>query len=420
MENIIVKETRVQFSDLLEDVQKKLYLQEPSTFTKEASRSVYKSVQRLVVENEETSSQILDEMFERKLEDGRCDSIFPLIWKHPNFQKTEEKRQRLTKAKDEEFCLIVAKDEDSSSPFLNQMLRDKMQEGMNLRTIVEILRNTKLQLEEETEERFTKGKVNWKIKEEAAKRMNSCPILNKLYRKEIDEYNYWEKSEEVLDAIEKNDIFQMEEETREKLASSDIRWSRVRAARDKGSSSEFLNQMYRDEMKRHCDEVVLNAIEENENFQMEEKLSEDMKKSRKAIIRKRVVCSEKSSSKLLNEMFRNEVKDERLQCRSVIEAIRDNTNFQIEEETIEVLANSKLEEVREMAIEEESISTEVLMKMYQVECSDMLKRRIEKKLKSRELEQRRKEELRNLLEDLRINKRKSVEDYVDQIIEMFK
>jgi len=328
MANIVVKETKVQFSDLTENAQKKLYLQAPSTFSKEASRSVYTSVQRLVVEEEETTSQILDEMLEIKLNNERCDSILPLIWEHPNFQKTDEKRQRLAKAKNEEICQIVAKDEDSSSQFLNQMLRDKMQEKMVLRTIVAILRNTKLQLEKETEEQFTKVKANWKIKEEAVKRIKSSSTLNQLYRKELDEYNYWENSEAVLDAIEKNENFQMEEEIREKLASSDNVIIRIRVARDKTSSSEFLNQMYRDEIEASCHEdIILDAIEENENFQMEEETTEKMKKSCRWNFRNRVVNSAKSSSELLNEMFRNEVKDIRKQDEDIIDTIRENGSY---------------------------------------------------------------------------------------------
>jgi len=58
--------------------------------------------------------------------------------------------------------------------------------------------------------------------------------------------------------------------------------------------------------------------------------------------------------------------------------------------------------------------------MYQVESYKTLKGRIEEKLESRELEQRKREELRKVLEDLRRNKQKPVENYVEQIIEMLK
>lgn len=196
MEKILVKGVEVQFNDLTEEMQEKLYLERKAEFEKEAAKSQYAEIRRLIINEDEIDLVVLDEAFnvETKIYGNEENQNLNLIWKHPKFEKNDDKRKILAESDNWSFRMLPAEDEGSSSEFLNQMLRDEIQ--------------------------------------------NDCDRV-------------------VVDAIINNPNFKMEEETRKMLAKSDNRNHRIIAVKDEGSSEEFLENMF----WKETDEDVLEAIE---------------------------------------------------------------------------------------------------------------------------------------------------------------
>lgn len=206
MEQTAIKGIEVQFEDLTQKKQEELYEQQREEFEEEAANSQYETIRQKVIENT-TSEDILDTIFALEVESYGSIQNIKALWKHPNFERTQEKRKILADSDNWECREIVAKDEESSSEFLNQMLRKEV-------------------------------------------------------KKEHDT--------EVRKAIRSNSKFQMEEESLEVLAKSDNWYDRRIAAEDKKSSSGFLNKMFQREVKGERDEDVMKAIQDNPNFEMEE------------------------------------------------------------------------------------------------------------------------------------------------------
>ena len=140
------------------------------------------------------------------------------------------------------------------------------------------------------------------------------------------------------------------------------------AARDEESSSKFLNEMLRNEVEGKKNLHVIKAIWTNSNFQMEKETLEVLAKSNDWHDRKMAAKAKESSSKFLNEMLRNELQGEH--DSNVINAILDNPNFQMEEETSRIPAKSTVKEYRKMVAKAKCISNETLQEMYLVETDE--------------------------------------------------
>ena len=97
----------------------------------------------------------------------------------------------------------------------------------------------------------------------------------------------------------------------------------------------------------------------------------------------RLIAAEKETdSSRLNEMLRKEVQGEN--DGDVTEAIIQNSNFEMEEETIRVLANSDEWEDRLIVARDKNVSEELLKEMYCNERDTNVREAIEDNLAERE------------------------------------
>lgn len=68
MEKFVVNGVEVSFNDLSGRVQKEMYLKDKKKFAKDAIKSQHSLIRTLVLEDEETSSEVLDEGFKQETE----------------------------------------------------------------------------------------------------------------------------------------------------------------------------------------------------------------------------------------------------------------------------------------------------------------------------------------------------------------
>ena len=293
MEKLQVKGVEVTFDDLTVEVQRSLYLKDREKFQFDAAKSEHYSIRKLVVSEETTTFEALDEVFKAELEIWQNVDIIECIWWHKNFKKTDDKRQALAESKNVYIRLIVAKCIDYSSDFLNEMLRNEVQN-----------------------EDYQRNKV-------------------------------------VVEAILSNPKFQMEQETLEILSKCDWWIARLMAARSEDATSKFLNEMLRNEVQNeeYQDGDVVEAILSNSKFQMEEKTLNVLKEHKYNDYRILVAEYKESSSEFLNEMLRNEVQNEEYQEDPIVDAILANPQFQMEQETLYVLVKSEKWKYRIIAAE---------------------------------------------------------------------
>ena len=300
MEKMILEGVELGFNDLSEQVQEKLYLQDKSRFQEDASKSQYASIRGLLIKDEECETSILDEIFKVETEIYGCMKILEMIWKHPKFEKTDEKRKKLAESDDENIVCIVARDEEISSEFLNEMLRREVQ-GDNYEEITEaIIQNSNFEIEEETI-RVLANSDAWEDRLVAAKKETDSSRLNEMLRKE----GQGEKDEDVIEAIIKNSNFEMEEVTIRLFANSG-EWENRRIAAKKETDSSRLNEMFRRELEGQNDKDVKQAIRQNCNFIMEDNSIKAIVNSEDWRDRLLVARDKNVSEELLKEMYFSE------------------------------------------------------------------------------------------------------------------
>lgn len=168
------------------------------------------------------------------------------------------------------------------------------------------------------------------IRKEIAIQEQSSEFLNRMIRDEIKRVK---SINCVIEEIFKNPQFQIEEDTIETMAKSE-NWNYRKLAAEKSISSEFLNRMLIDEIASEEDEDVINEILQNPLFKGENEILEILSKAVNWEYRK--IAAEKStSSELLNKILREEIKED--EDPEVIKAVLTNKIFQIERETKEIL-----------------------------------------------------------------------------------
>lgn len=259
--------------------------------------------------------------------------------------------------------------EGSSSEVLNQMLRNKIEKGISSREVEEIINNPNFKMDEETRKMLAESE-EWEDRILAAEdEGSSSEFLNQMFRNELENEDYGDA--DVTEAIINNPNFKMNEEARKKLAGSDYWRDRVLVAEDERSSSEFLNQMFRNELENENDTDVIEAIINNSNFKMDDKTRELLAKSNYSEYRELVAKDEGSSSEFLNRMFRWEMEKDNgvMWISEVFQVILDNPNFKMNDETRRIFAEEKDPTYRKWAAEDEGSSSEFLSQMYQKELN---------------------------------------------------
>lgn len=295
MGKVEVKGIEVSFKDLTAEAQKRLYLSNKKEFEKEAITSEYAIIRKMVIQDENTSKEALEEGFKFEL-DNREEYI-RLYWERQDLPLREEKRKVLANSSNWVHRNLVAGDEKTSNELLNEML----------------------------------------IKEE---------------------------DRNIIDTITNNKEFQMKLDSLQQLAKSRKGKCRLLVAKCKESPSDLLNELLQIVVKNKYSSDEVDAIMSNDNFKMEEKSVQILAKTNCSYYRK-IAARLATSEELLDEMLVKEI--ERWQDGDVITAIMKNVYFKMREGTLIVIANSKYYDIRQIAIENEGTSEELLKDMYEKE-----------------------------------------------------
>ena len=106
------KKFNIEFNELTEETQIRLYSEDQECFREYALKSKYRTVRNLVVSNENADFSILKAM-------GENLDIIEEIWNNPNFTKPEGITRKMIKG---EMRITIAKDEKIPSEILNAIL----------------------------------------------------------------------------------------------------------------------------------------------------------------------------------------------------------------------------------------------------------------------------------------------------------
>jgi len=419
MQNVYFEGVQIGFKDLSEEMQKKMYLRDEEKFKKEAAKSQYASVRKLVLETVDCDSETLDEVFKEEIEKYKKYENLKVIWNQTNFKKDDEKRKQLAELDNKKIRLLVAEDKESSSEFLNQMFQYEIEHDKEYDVIRAILKNSNFKMDDDTRKALASSDdEDYRIMV-ARDKETSSEFLNLLLRKEVGD----EGDGEVIEAILDNPNFKMDNDTRKLYATSENDEDRRVAAEDEGSSSEFLNQMLRDEIENDEEDTVIYTILDNPNFKMDNDIRKVLAKSENWKYRCIVAKNEGSSSELLNQMLRDEIghgDDE-----DVINSIRKNPNFKMDDDTRKALANSDNYGYRIMAVEDEGTTREFLENMYLKEKDEDVLEAIEINLFSKlsknsiTLNVVQKRQILEVLKKVkRLRKRKPLSYYLEEILEI--
>ncbi len=333
MANVELQKVEVEFRDLTKEAQERLYLSNKEKFKNEAANSMYISIRRMVAENEDSSSEFLNAMFREELTNKykQNEDVINDILSNPKFTMEEETRKLCAESGYWKYREIVAKDENSSSEFLNAMLREEItnKDKQSNSIVHAILANPKFTMDEETKKLCAESD-NWEYRIIAAEdKGSSSKFLNAMLREEIT--NEEKQDEDVIKAILSNPKFTMEEETRKLCAESDNWECRIIAAENKGSSSEFLNAMLREEITNEDkqDKDVIKAILSNKNLLLQDDLRNACAEFNNWEVRLIIAKDVETPKKLLEAMSKGE------ENGAVKDAI--NTNFSYKEKNKQML-----------------------------------------------------------------------------------
>lgn len=158
-------------------------------------------------------------------------------------------------------------------------------------------------------------------------------------------------------------------------------------------------------------------------MKLEQRTRELLLKCYNSSVRKRVAREILTTSEELNEFLRGEVKS--VSSDDVISAIMENINFRMEQETLEVMANSEYEEDRIRAAIHENATLEFLEDMYSKETEQEVIDVIENRMlfmiptKSSTLTSVQKRQILKVLKELKKSKYKSpLSKYVKKILDI--
>lgn len=318
MGKITVEGTEINFNDLSKQKQEELYKNNKKEYKQFASKSIYYLIRIMVARDETESSELLNEMLRNEINNDQDDDVIDEIFANIIFEIEEDSIVALSKSEYRKYRKRAA-ELSKDSKFLNQMLRIELADWNDKDVINAIVNNYAFEIEEETIKIFA-ASDKWRNRQKAAKLSKDSKFLNKMCRKEIK----GEKDEDVENAIFNNKSFKIEEETIKDLAASIYSRHRKRAA-EFSKDSSFLNEMLRKEINGKNTEDVINAIINNDAFEIEEKTMQ-MVKASKYCNNRQVIAKFSKDSDLLIEIFVDEIKKA---CTNidVIKTILNNEAF---------------------------------------------------------------------------------------------
>ena len=198
----------------------------------------------------------------------------------------------------------------------------------------------------------------YEVRMEVAKHATSKELLRKMLLYEL----HTDDISNVIFSILENENFEMDDAIREELMYSNCYDVREIVAKDNQTSKDMLYQMLYSEMRSHEDVAVIKAIVNNNNFEMDNDCRVMLAASNSWEVRLIVAKDNETPKSWLNEMLINEIKSN-FECRDVTEAIIDNRNFLINKKDIDIYAKSENPNIRIFAAEDEDTTAKFLNRM---------------------------------------------------------
>lgn len=303
MKENILEGVELQFDDLSQAKQEKLYLSDKKKFEEVAAKSAYFGVRKLVVDNEESSSESLSEIFKRETQSLTHSDMIKQIWEHQNFEKDDEKLNVLMKSQNDELIIAVVGDESVSSDLLNKIIVDTIKKSGHNEIIYTAIENSNFQMGNETRIKLAESK-QWGYREIAAKDERCTDaFLKQMLIAEIR----GEEDEDVIKAITNNCNFMLDDKTREFIIKED-KYHYILIS-DKECPSEFLNIVLRRQILDWIDMSIIDSILLHPNFKMEDKTRNAILRTDDTDLRVIVAQDTELSQEFLKEMYRVETNE---------------------------------------------------------------------------------------------------------------
>ena len=357
MWKLLVEGIEVQFSDFTKELQEKLYLNNKEEFQEDAANSQYEDIRRLLIEDNQTTDEILKQILDIEMgKQGFFYNMMPIL-KHPNFKEDKAIFDKLSQSKNWETRKITAM-ASNSSEFLNEMLLNELDGDNNEDVKKAILDNPSFKTDEVTIGKLAQSE-DWRKRKIAARLSNSSEFLNEMFQNELSRFGRQRLN--AISYILNNPSFKANEVTFNKIRQSQ-NFERWQIARERNKSSEFSNKMLQNELDGDTGTNVVCTILDDPSFKPD-KVNLDKLLQSEDWIKKEIAIHVKTSE-LLNEMLRNELN--RDNDGYIEELILDNSSFKPDEVTIDKLAQSANWKRRKKAAQL-SNSLEFLNKMLQNE-----------------------------------------------------
>lgn len=264
--NVEGVELELRFSELSAEIQKRLYLQDKEKIKFEAASSNYDEVRELVISDKDTSPDILERIFNLEMVLYKNKGNILKLLKHPNLQKKEEKKRQIVDKEMPEVYYQFLDDEESSSELLNCIVLKEIERLKFDRDLIEILSNNKKFKMEERTVNTIIHHFSWEIRCEAAIAIKDREILNLMLEAELE----GDENSKVIESLLENENIQLDKEKRLLLLKAGYSSTiRTKLIRDKNVDSQTLNEYLREEVKRFGNSTVMDLIRQHENFEME-------------------------------------------------------------------------------------------------------------------------------------------------------
>ncbi len=285
MKTMFLGGIEVRFNDFTEEAQKKFYEAKKDEFREDASKSQFASIRELVAKDETTSNKVLNEILK---EEGTGKNkqnfdVLKAIFAREDFTSTEENQKLCAKSSDWRIRLFIVKDENTSNELLNEILKEEVtnEDKQDTDVIDAIFAREDFTITEENRKLCAKSS-EWEIRLLIVKDKNtSSELLDEMFKEEVT--NEDKQDPDVIAAIFKRKDFAITKENK-KLCAKSSAWNiRLLIVKDKNTSNELLNEILKEEVtdKYKQDPDVLGTIFAREDFEITEENKRICKVSKK-------------------------------------------------------------------------------------------------------------------------------------------
>lgn len=307
---VVLKETRteVSFYDLSQIHQIKLYTENPEQFEEIALKSNYDKVRLEVLKNTKSNKVLNDALKEYCLSVSCFSSdVLKTVKQNPNFKIEDETRKQLIFSADVHVLEMIASDEETSNEILHQIFEDKVL--LDTPVIRKILENPNFKIDSEEMKVWAKSEKNILRAYVVGCKEASNEFLNKMLINEAinfgvkDVYNAilsnpnFKMSEVTWHFLEN---------------SEDWRYRRIAARYEGASSEFLKTMFFNELEESRRDVDVFKAIIQNQNFEISDEVIQALFDNHiYCDVRQFIAVSHKISEKLLAKVLYYEIANEK-------------------------------------------------------------------------------------------------------------